>query len=153
MCDYSLHGIPNRLAKEGETLVVHRFHSQSKGLTSPDYLKLTLSSRLLAAVRRIFRLQPQICAVCVPDGAKLILYDIPAWLRRAHLNPIETVTFRQLSLEAHTYRDAVEFSNGMRVRLQGLEDRQRVEVLTLVSSEKADGPSVLTTDVFGSERL
>ena len=39
MCDYSLHGIENRLAEEGEVLVVHRFYSESKGLTSPDYLK------------------------------------------------------------------------------------------------------------------
>ena len=39
MCDYSLQGIENRLAKEGEVLVVHRFYSGSKGLTSPKYLK------------------------------------------------------------------------------------------------------------------
>ncbi len=39
MCDYSLHGIRNRLAEEGETLVVHRFFTGSKGLTSPEYLK------------------------------------------------------------------------------------------------------------------
>ena len=41
MCDYPLHGIPNRLAQEGEVLVVHRFDSGSKGLTSPEYLKPT----------------------------------------------------------------------------------------------------------------
>ena len=38
---------------------------------------------------------------------------------------------------AQTYRDAVEFRNGMRVRLQELEDGQQVEVLAL-SSEKAE---------------
>jgi hypothetical protein len=27
MCDYSLHHYPNRLAEEGEALVVHRFPS------------------------------------------------------------------------------------------------------------------------------
>jgi len=40
MCDYSLHGIKNRLAEEGEVLVVHRFHTGSKGLTSPEYLNV-----------------------------------------------------------------------------------------------------------------
>ena len=39
MCDYSLQGIENRLAEEGEVLVVHRFHTGSKGLSSPEYRK------------------------------------------------------------------------------------------------------------------
>jgi hypothetical protein len=39
MCDYSLHGIRNRLAKEDEVLLVHRFYTGSKGLTSPEYLE------------------------------------------------------------------------------------------------------------------
>jgi len=39
MCDYSLSGIQNRLALEGETLIVHQFHAGSKGLTSPESLK------------------------------------------------------------------------------------------------------------------
>ena len=34
MCDYSLQGIRNRLAEQGEILVVHRFQTGSKGLTS-----------------------------------------------------------------------------------------------------------------------
>jgi hypothetical protein len=45
MCDYSLQGIRNRLAEEGETLVVHRFYTGSKGLTSPKYLKPTEKSK------------------------------------------------------------------------------------------------------------
>jgi hypothetical protein len=35
MCDYSLLGVPNRLAKEGEELIVYSFPTCSKGLTSP----------------------------------------------------------------------------------------------------------------------
>ncbi len=31
MCDYSLHGIPNRLAVEGEQLIVRRFPPVRKG--------------------------------------------------------------------------------------------------------------------------
>jgi hypothetical protein len=36
MCDYSLAGIPNRLAVEGEELVVHRFTMGPLGLASPN---------------------------------------------------------------------------------------------------------------------
>ena len=138
MCDYSLHGIRNRLAEEGETLVVHRFFTGSKGLTSPEYLKPTTPGKgLLAAVKKFFAAQREVCAVCVPDGAKLMVHGIPERLQEAHcLSADEAVTFRQLSLEAHTYRDAVEFRNGVRVRLQELDNGQQVEVLAL-SPEKA----------------
>ena len=50
----------------------------------------------------------------------------------------EAVTFRQLAADANTYRDAVEFKNGVRVRLQDLDEGQNVKILAL-SSEKADG--------------
>jgi hypothetical protein len=39
MCDYSLHGIKNRLANEGEQLFIHKFHSGSKGLASVTDLR------------------------------------------------------------------------------------------------------------------
>ena len=139
MCDYSLHGIRNRLAKEDEVLVVHRFHTGSKGLTSPERLKPTAQPKgLLAILKSMFAAEPQECAVCVPDGAKLMVYGISPKHQEAHdLSAAEPVTFRQLSAEAQTYRDAVEFKNGVKLRLQDLEEGQRVEVLAL-SSEKTD---------------
>jgi hypothetical protein len=155
MCDYSLHCIPNRLAKEGEVLVVHRFYTGSKGLTSPEYLQPTgQTNRLMAMLKGFFAfpVRPQACAVCIPDGARLVLYGLSSGLQQAHgLCTTETVTFRQLSAESHTYRDAVEFKNGLRVRLQELEDGQRIEVLTL-SSEKAEVQFELMTDVFAQAR-
>ena len=39
MCDYSLMAVPNRLAREGEELVAHRFPTGSLGLASPMDLK------------------------------------------------------------------------------------------------------------------
>src|SRR5258705_12544175 len=39
MCDYSLHGLPNRLAQEGEDLVAHRFPTGAIGLTAPAELE------------------------------------------------------------------------------------------------------------------
>ena len=77
MCDYSLHGIKNRLADEGETLVVHRFYTGSKGLTSPKYLEPAEKPRgLIAALKKMFASPPSECAVCIPDGAKLILLSL-----------------------------------------------------------------------------
>ena len=137
MCDYSLHGIENRLAEEGELLVVHRFYTGSKGLTSPEYLKPTEQPKgWMAILKSKFAVPSRACAVCIPDGAKLMLRGISPTLLQAHgLSTTETVTFRQLSADAATYRDAVEFKNGVKVRLQDLEEGQSVEVLAL-SSEK-----------------
>jgi hypothetical protein len=141
MCDYSLHGIRNRLAERDEILVVHRFYTGSKGLTSPEYLNLQTPKPkgLLACLKsKLTVVQPQVCAVCVPDGAKLMVYGISPKFQQAYgLSSAEAVTFRQLSAEAQTYRDAVEFKKGVRVRLQELEEGQCVEVLAL-SSENAD---------------
>jgi hypothetical protein len=138
MCDYSLHGIENRLAEEGEILVVHRFYSGSKGLTSPEYLKPCEQPKgWTAPLRRMFAPQPKVCAVCIPDGAQLVLHGISPALQQAHaLGTTEAVTFRQLSANAGTYRDAMEFRSGVKVRLQELEEGQQVEVLAF-SSEQA----------------
>jgi len=141
MCDYSLHGIQNRLAKEDEVLVVHRFYTGSKGLTSPEYLNVGPPKRkgLLSLFKGTFAVaQPWVCAVCIPDGAKLMIHGISPKLQEAHgLHSAESVTFRQLSADAQTYRDAVEFKNGVKLRLQDLEEGQSVEVLAL-SSKNAD---------------
>src|SRR5437867_11745488 len=98
MCDYSLHGIENRLAEQGEISVVHRFYSGSKGLTSPEYLKPCEQPKgWIAALRRIFAPQPNVCAVCIPDGAQLVLHGISPALQQAHaLWMNEALTFRQL---------------------------------------------------------
>jgi hypothetical protein len=85
-----------------------------------------------------FPAQPQECAVCIPDGAKLMIYGIPQQLQEAHgAGSAEAVIFRQLSAHAHTYRDAVEFKNGVRVCLQDLEEGLIVEVCAL-SSENGE---------------
>lgn len=140
MCDYSLHGLPNRLAEEGEVLVVHRFYSGSKGLTSPEYLKPTVRPKgLIEMLKSFFAFpdQSKACAVCIPDGAKLTLHGISSKLQQAHdLDSTEVVTFRQLSANVQTYRDAVEFKNGLKLRVQDLEEGQSVEVLAQ-SSENA----------------
>jgi hypothetical protein len=126
MCDYSLAGIPNRLAAEGEQLTVYPFSTGALGLTSPNASRWRFWSK-------------QTRAVCVPPGARLLLRDIPKDLQRQFdVRATEEVTFVQLSAEAYQYRDAVQFRNGREVLLQRLKCGQRVEVLSLCSDESRE---------------
>ena len=139
MCDYSLQGIRNRLAEQGETLVVHRFQTGSKGLASPESIQHDEGPKTwMAALKRLFAIHAEECAVCIPDGAQLLLSGIPARLQRHYgISSTEQVVFRQLSADAATYRDAVEFKNGSRARLQELDEGQSVRIVAL-SSEEAE---------------
>ena len=127
MCDYSLAGVPNRLAVEGELLVVHRFPTGSVGLSSPCSQPLSTCSQPLSKGT---------AAVCIPPGARLRLRDIPEALQlRFGLNATEEITFVQLSAEAYQYRDAVRFQDGREILLQRLSCGQQVEVLSLASGD------------------
>src|SRR5437762_3662635 len=121
MCDYSLAGVPNRLAVEGEELVVHRFSTGALGLASPNTsLARGWFSKVWSA-----RVTP---AVCVPPGTRLLLRDIPAELQNAlRVGAAEEVTFVQQSAEAYQYRDAARFQNGREILLQQLRCGQRVD--------------------------
>lgn len=145
MCDYSLCGIPNRLAAEGEELIVHRFGTGSMGLASPADLRaaeVALESfsekSLWHRIRRFFEggpPQPVIPAVCIPPGACLRLHGISDDLRRElGVGQDETVRFTQLSANVNTYRDAIQFRNGRQVCLQDLRAGLRAEVLSLTGS-------------------
>jgi len=147
MCDYSLMAVPNRLAREGEELVAHRFPTGSLGLASPGDVKRAAAPRerppktLWARLLSYFnppRLEP-VCAVCIPPGARLTLQDIPLRLQHEYnVGPMEDVTFTQISALPNTYRDAVRFANGRDVRLQELREGQRVTVLDLSAAEELD---------------
>jgi hypothetical protein len=141
MCDYSLCGIPNRLAVEGEQLVVHKFTTGSMGLASPADLPVTTAKA--AETRKTFwqsikdffepgRPATLTPAVCIPPGAQLVVKDIPADLQRqCRVTDREAVTFTQISADVNSYRDAVRFRNGYEIRLQELREGMRVEVLSL----------------------
>ena len=127
MCEYSLAYFPNRLAVEGELLVVHRFPGGSLGLTSA---RRSWKQKLFPGTT---------CAVCVPPGARLLLLDIPEALQRhLRIKISEPVTFVQQTAEAFTYRDAVRFSNGREILLQRLEPGQCVRVMRLDPEEEAE---------------
>ncbi len=147
MCDYSLMAVPNRLAREGEELVAHRFPTGSLGLAAPADLKRAADPPAPArrsfwcAVKEFFnppKSEP-VPAVCIPPGAKLELHDIPARLQHEiGVGPVETVMFTQISAAVNSYRDAVRFPNGREVRLQELREGQRVRVLDLSMAEDLD---------------
>lgn len=139
MCDYSLMEFPNRLAVEGEILVVHRFRSGSLGLAAPaDCCQSTQPKTLWKILNEILFLPeaPKTPAVCIPPGARLILHDVPARLQKElDLSSEEEVKFVQLSATENQHRDAVLFRNGAKLRLQELSVGQRVEVVDLGNSE------------------
>jgi hypothetical protein len=147
MCDYSLMAVPNRLAREGEELVAHRFPTGSLGLACPADLKRAADppaparQSLWRRVAEFFnpsKAEP-VPAVCIPPGARLELQDIPVRLQHElGVSASEEVTFTQISAAVNSYRDAVRFHNGREVRLQELREGQRVRVLDLSVAEELD---------------
>ena len=139
MCDYSLMGIPNRLARDGEELIVHRFPTGSLGLASP--IGFTAESKpaqtrnFWSIVKEFFHpaASLSIPAVCIPPGARLLMHNVPAPMQKQlGLGPDEEVTFVQLSAAVNAYRDALRFRTGHQVLLQDLVQGQRVEVIDLI---------------------
>jgi len=135
MCDYSLAHFPNRLAVEGEQLVVHLFDTFAIGLApARPTLKQTLFPTSLPAV-------------CVPPGARLLLKDVPEDLqKRLGVTAVEEVIFVEQTLEAFRFRDAVRFTNGREILVQHLQRGQHVEVLSLCSAEEEIEPQAEEAD-------
>jgi hypothetical protein len=156
MCDYSLCGIPNRLAVDGEELVVYRFSTGSMGLASLADLQ-TCEEIKKAAPRKTFWQclksffeEPDqsgaASAVCVPPGASLIVTNIPADLqRRCRVSQEEAALFTQISADINSYRDAVRFHSGCEVRLQDLREGIHVQVLSVAGTPE-NTPRALTVD-------
>jgi hypothetical protein len=139
--------IPNRLAVSGEELVIHRFESgEVAGLASPCDLRKREECRRVQShgfwqkFKEFFDPPsgPAIPAVCIPPGARLLVRDIPANMRRecGIQKDIEEAVFTQITAAENTYRDAVRFRNGFEVLLQRFVEGQRVRVLSLSAAEE-----------------
>ena len=158
MCDYSLCGLPNRLAIEGEELVVHRFRSGSMGLASPAELSPAKSRSgdprpgLWGYIKSLFEdfsSSPVVTAVCVPPGAQLILKSIPEDLQRQwKTREEERVFFVQISANVNSYRDAVRFRNGREVLLQCLREGMRVQIVSLGDATSGSTEELDSEKVF-----
>jgi hypothetical protein len=139
MCDYSLMEYQNRLAVQGEFLIVHRFPTGSLGLASVHdccvaETQAIRTKTFWATLKEFF--QPgkkhSVPAVCIPPGASLSLHDLTPQVQKAlAVGPDEVVTLVQLSGAAYTYRDAVRFRTGQALRLQDLREGQRLQVIDL----------------------
>lgn len=141
MCDYSLMGVPNRLACEGEDLVVYEFRTGSRGLTPGTSVTDTQMRHEGFGVKRLLgNLEPERVAVCIAPGARLRLSNIPDDLQCSFgVGATEEVTFTQLTATANMYRDAIRFDNGREILLQRLNKGQRVRVLQLSLAEEPVG--------------
>jgi hypothetical protein len=139
MCDYSVQGLPNRLAVEGEQLVTYRFPTRSVGMATPTDIAAAKRPKPQAGFCRSWWSAlkhwmdvDQVAAVCIPPGAHLFMNHIPEWLRRQFaLQAMEDVTFVQLSADAYRYRDGIQFWNGKQVLLQEIREGVRFKVLSL----------------------
>jgi hypothetical protein len=130
MCDYSLHSIQNRLAQEGEDLLLHKFETGSIGFASEsDMLKCEAveqkeTSSFWGAMREWLLLPPRsarVPAICVPPGTRLLLTDIPQPTQKSLcVEDPEIVIFTELHSQSYSYRDALFLPNGTRVLLQDL---------------------------------
>jgi hypothetical protein len=156
MCDYSLMSLPNRLAAEGEELVVHRFSTGSIGFTSAADLNRKAEDRnCMSFWRRLKESvvssdRPPTPALCVPPAARLLLRNVDAGLRRKYgLGSEEEVTFVQLSADPNTYRDAICCRSGMVLRLQELPVGQMAVVLDLAGDTREDQPLEKTSVLAG----
>jgi hypothetical protein len=141
MCDYSLMGVPNRLARAGEELVLYRFHTGTLGFTSFAESRGCQPPRTFwhRLTRSSFSPVAAVPAVCIPPGARLRLEDVPNSLQlRLEVSEKEEVTFTQLSVEPHRHRDAVLFDNGRTSRVQDLRPGMRAKVLDLSRSSASE---------------
>jgi hypothetical protein len=154
MCDYSLGGLPNRLAVDGEELIVHRFSTHSIGLASSADLQIMKiresrqrDQSLWQRIKTLFAPASDcrsVLAICVPPGARLVLKSIPMDLRcKWSVGADESVYFMQTSAEVNTYRDALHFRTGRQVLLQELREGMRVTVVSLGGDFSGDPKAAL----------
>jgi hypothetical protein len=140
MCDYSLYTIQNRLAEEGEELVLHKFETGTLGFASvSDLLNLETTKKCdrdsfwttITAWLLRGRAAP-VTAVCIPPGTRLFLTDVPRNVQRSLcIAASEVVVFTELSSRSYSYRDALLLPNNTRVLLQDLPEGIRAIVLPM----------------------
>jgi hypothetical protein len=97
MCDYSLARVDTRLAQTGDELSPHNFGTGTIGLASfkdlarprkQDNGRGEVRGIVRQAVGMFTRVQPQnICAICVPPGAKPLVSNIPQRIQQMFDSP------------------------------------------------------------------
>jgi hypothetical protein len=89
MCDYSLYTIPNRLAEEGEELVLRKFETGTIGF-APLSDVISLESPTTTKTGGFWSMlkdfvspprPPKLMAVCIAPGARLLVTGVPGTFR------------------------------------------------------------------------
>ncbi len=150
MCDYSLLAIQNRLADEGEDLVLHKFETGSLGFASVRDLELRAGRKrredsFWSAVKDWVSggSSATVLAVCVPPGAQILLKDAPRSVQKSlRIRPSEVVVFCEISSRSYSYRDALIFADGTPVLLQDLAEGIHAVVLSLSPDVSAEDRNV-----------
>src|SRR5262245_61810262 len=137
MCDYSLHGLENRLAKEGERLFVNKFRTGCKGFASEDdFHQLHAWRKAPAGMNVIKRIgfffaeawrhreeametsRYYMPAICLPHGSTLRIVSSPV---EPHLQLASgavvgrEVQLVQVTPEAMRFRDAIIYPDNKAV--------------------------------------
>jgi hypothetical protein len=141
MCDYSLMNLPNRLAKEGEILVTHKFSNGPIGFVSSEELcnaqplpQVGLSGSWIQAGAGLFGLPAHsgLPAVCVPPGARLKVLSISDAVRgMVGAAPGEEVVFTQITALRNRFRDALRIRGKYEVLLQSIGEGLQIQVVSL----------------------
>jgi hypothetical protein len=121
MCDYSLHCVESRPAKTGETLVVSNFPGTwTRGFACP---------------------RERWIAVCLRPGTEVAFEKdvcrkgVLFWRRLGY----RVARFRQVELDnSSVHHDALEFPNGIIVKLNDLKVGQRARIVQLPAEVKAN---------------
>ena len=138
MCDYSLSGVPNRQAIEGERLVTYRFPNGVKGFVSQPELSefVARHANFWSRFCAWFRSETP-CAVCLSPGAKLVLRDVPdAVAIERSGDGDQLVEFTQGGSQ-YEYRDGVRFHNGATLLLQQLPPGLIADILSVKTASSS----------------
>jgi hypothetical protein len=139
MCDYSLYAIPNRLAEDGERVVLHRFGTGTIGFASvldvpPKLIESgTRWQSLCAGVKAMLlpRNCPGVPAVCMPPGTRLLMNNVPTEVQRLHrMQSGDTAMVTEITSQSYSHRDALVLPNGKCVLLQELPEGIEAVVLS-----------------------
>jgi hypothetical protein len=140
MCDYSLHTAQNRLAEEGEELVLYKFETGTLGFASlSELMELETSTPArTGGFWSVFkdcilgRHPSRLRAICIPPGAQLLLIHVPRSVQMSFdIGVSSVVVFTELPGRSYSYRDAILLPNGTRVLLQDLPEGLHALVLSI----------------------
>ena len=138
--------VSNRLAVDGEELIVHRFQDGRVGLASAFDVRVNQELRKVRChgfwprvKELIFPVTSEIVAVLVPPGARLMIRDISVsrQFEWRVFGETQTAVFTILTDEGNTFQDAVRFANGIIALLSRLVEGQRVRVLSVSAEEES----------------